>query len=595
MTQATGKTNLVQFLASSVARFPERPFLGTRVMPGPHYEWVTYREFGARVDAVRSGLEQLQVGPGSMVGIIANNRLDWAVAHYAALGRGACWVPMYEAELPATWEHILKDSGVEVLFIARAELYEKVKLFSARLPKLRAVVLLEGQGDDTLAALEAKGRTRPVEALQPNPSSLAVLIYTSGTTGDAKGVELTHHNLVTNHFGRRNMFPAFDEFSRTLSILPWAHVYGLGELHTWTEIGGSIGLVGGMDTLLGDLGLVQPTFMLAVPRVFNRVYNALWSKVREEGGVKLKLFEAAVAEAKRKRQLAREGTSSVRNAVKLAVLDRLVFSKIRERFGGKLGGVMTGSAAMSTELSHFFFDVGVPLYDVYGMTETSPGITLNCPSAHRSGSVGRPMEGVRVEIDGSVVEDGATDGEIVVYGPNVMKGYHHKPEATAAVMTPTGGLRTGDRGRFDADGYLFITGRLKDQFKLENGKYVFPAALEEVIDLHPLVASSFVYGEGRSHCVTLVVVDPAAVQAWAAAKGVSGAHAALLAREDLQQHLAQELTTRVKAQFGSYEVPKKYALIEEPFTVANGLLTQTMKLKRRQIALKYKAQIDAMY
>jgi long-chain acyl-CoA synthetase len=595
MSDAAGKTNLVQFLMSSVARFPDRPFLGTRMLPGPRYEWVTYRQFGARVDAARAGLKQLQVGPGSMVGIIANNRLDWAVAHFAALGRGACWVPMYEQELPATWEHILKDSGVEVLFISKREVHEKVKQFAERLPKLRAVVLLEGDGDDTLAGLEAKGRAQPVDALQPDPQSLAVLIYTSGTTGDAKGVELTHHNLVTNHFGRRRMFPAFDEHSRTLSILPWAHVYGMGELHTWTELGGSIGLVGGLDTLLGDFALVQPTFMLAVPRVFNRVYNALWAKVTEEGGLKRTLFEAAVEVAKRQRELKRLGKRSRRNTLKLAVLDRLVFSKIRDRFGGKLTGVMTGSAAMSTELSHFFFDVGVPLYDVYGMTETSPGITLNSPGAYRSGSVGKPMEGVRVEIDASAVEEGANDGEVVAYGPNVMKGYHNKPEATAAVLTPTGGMRTGDRGRFDADGFLFITGRLKDQFKLENGKYVFPAALEEVIDLHPLVASSFVYGDGRPYNVVLVVVDPVAVKAWADAQHITGEYAELVARQDLQQLLARELTERVKGRFGSYEVPRKYALLDEPFTVANGLLTQTMKLKRRQIALKYKARLDALY
>lgn len=585
MSHGDRSTNLVQFLERSVARWPDRPYLGTRTLPGPRYDWVTYRDFGRRVDAVRGGLAQLGVERGQMVGIISNNRLEWAVAHFATLGRGACWVPMYEAELAATWEHILKDSAVEVLFISKAAVYEKVKVFLERLPSLRKVILLEGEGDDTLAGLEALGRAHPVAPVQPAPSDLAVLIYTSGTTGDAKGVELTHANLVSNHYGRRAMFPGFSEQSRTLSILPWAHVYGMGELHTWTEIGGSIGLVGSLDTLLGDFALVQPTFLLAVPRVFNRIYNALWAKMNEDGGLKRALFVASLEAARRDRELKKKGQRSRRNALKLKLGDRLVFSKIRARFGGRLEGVMTGSAAMNSELSAFFFDVGIPLYDVYGMTETSPGITLNCPAAHRSGSVGKPMESVRVEIDASAVEPGAHDGEIVVYGPNVMKGYHRKPEATAAVMTATGGLRTGDRGRFDADGYLFITGRLKDQFKLENGKYVFPASLEEVLELHPLVQTSMVYGDGKPHCVALIVVDAVAEKAWAEKHGAPFERAVL----------ERELTESIKARFGSYEVPRKFLFIDEPFTVANGLLTQTMKLKRKQIAARYAAAIAKLY
>lgn len=595
MTAANRATNLVQFLQRSVERVPDRPFLGTRTLPGPRYQWITYREFGRRVDAARGGLAQLKVERGQVVGIISNNRLEWAIAHYAALGRGACWVPMYEVELAATWEHIIRDSGLEVLFVSTPAVLEKVKRFAERLPSLRKIILLEGEGEDTLAGLEALGRTHPVEAVQPAPEDLAVLIYTSGTTGDAKGVELTHRNLTSNHYGRVAMFPGFSETSRTLSLLPWAHAYGMGELHTWTELGGSIGLMGSVETLLGDFELVKPTFLLAVPRVFNRIYNALWAKMNEEGGLKRALFVGSLAAARRDRELKQKGQRSIFNALKLRLGDALVFSRIRERFGGRLEGVMTGSAAMNTELSHFYFDVGIPLYDVYGLTETSPGITLNCPAAHRSGSVGRPMEFVRVVIDQTAVEAGAPDGEIVAYGPNVMRGYHHKPEATAAVMTADGGLRTGDRGRFDADGYLFITGRLKDQFKLENGKYVFPAALEEALELHPMVQSSLVSGDGRPYCVALIVVDPGAAKAWAEHHGVTFDYRALVAREDLQQSLAQELTDSLKQRFGSYEIPRKFLVLAEPFTVDNGLLTQTMKLKRSKIVALYQEQLARMY
>lgn len=588
-------TTLVQFLHASVARWPDRPWIGTRHRTEARYDWVTYREGGARVDAARGGLARLGVGPGATVGIIANNRLEWAILHFATLGRGATWVPMYEAELTATWAYILRDSAIEVLFVANAEIREIVRTLQPTLPALRTVVVLDGTGDGTLAAVEADGRAHPVDAVAPAQSDVAVLIYTSGTTGEPKGVELTHTNLVSNHLARRQMFPTFTENSRTLSILPWAHVYGMGELHTFTEIGGAIGIVGGLDTLLGDFGLVKPTFMLAVPRVFNRIYNAIWAKVNAEGGVRLWLFKTGVAAAAKKRDLAERGESSVLTNLIVWVADKLVFAKIRDRFGGQLSGAMTGSAAMGATVSAFFFDIGVPLYDAYGMTEASPGITLNCPTAHRRGSVGRPLEHVRVDIDGSVVEAGADDGEIVVHGPNVMKGYHKKPAATAAVLTADGGLRTGDRGRFDADGYLHITGRIKEQFKLENGKYVFPGALEETMELHPMVLSAFVYGDGRPFPIGVVALDPGAVAAWARAHGHDETYAATIARPELQGAVKAELAERLDARFGSYEIPKEILFADEPFSVTNGLLTQTMKLKRKPILARYLPQIEAAY
>lgn len=586
---------LVQLFQASVADWAERPWIGTRRKAEACYDWTPYREAGARVDAARAGLATLGIGPGAAVGIIANNRLEWALLHFATLGRGAIWVPMYEAELTATWAYILRDSAIEVLFVANAEIRETVRAMEASLPALRTVILLEGTGEGTLAALEAAGRAQPVAPLDPAPSDIAVLIYTSGTTGDPKGVELTHTNLVTNHLARRQMFPTFTDNSRTLSILPWAHVYGMGELHTFTEIGGAIGIVGGLDTLLGDFGLVKPTFMLAVPRVFNRIYHALWAKMNAEGGVKLWLFTTGVKAAAKKRELATQGKSSLVTNTIVWLADKLVFAKIRDRFGGQLGGAMTGSAAMGTVISGFFFDIGIPLYDAYGMTEASPGITLNCPAAHRPGSVGRPLEHVRVEIDRSVVEAGADDGEIVVSGPNVMKGYHKKPAATAAVITPEGALRTGDRGRFDADGYLFITGRIKEQFKLENGKYVFPGSLEETMELHPMVLSAFVYGDGRPFPVGVVALDPAAVATWARAHGYDEDYARIVAREELQAEVKTDLTDRLQARFGSYEIPKAILFAEEPFSVANGLLTQTMKLKRKPILARYLPKIEAVY
>ncbi|HOJ13981.1 MAG TPA: AMP-binding protein, partial [Deltaproteobacteria bacterium] len=276
-------------------------------------------------------------------------------------------------------------------------------------------------------------------------------------------------------------------------------------------------------------------------------------------------------------------------------LDRLVFSKIRERFGGRLRGAMTASAAMNPEIAGFFFDIGIPTYDCYGMTETSPAVTMNCPSAYKLGSVGRPIDKVKVVIDSSVVEEGAEDGEIVVYGPNVMKGYHNKPEATAAVMTPDGGIRTGDRGRFDKDGFLYITGRIKEQYKLENGKFVFPAALEEDIRLIPYIENAMVYGENKPYNICIVIPDFAVLGKYARENGLPTEPEELVRRKEVYDLIADEVNKALKGKYGGYEIPKKFLILSQNFSVDDGTLTQTLKVKRRVVIQRLKDSIEALY
>ena len=281
--------------------------------------------------------------------------------------------------------------------------------------------------------------------------------------------------------------------------------------------------------------------------------------------------------------------------LKYAIADKIVFQKIREKFGGRLKGAMTASAMMNMEIALFFFDIGIPVYDCYGMTETSPGIAMNAPSDYRLGSVGRAIDKVRIVIDQSVVEEGAKDGEIVVYGPNVMKGYHNKPEQTREIMTPDGGVRTGDRGRLDKDGYLYITGRIKEQFKLENGKFVFPAALEEDICLLPSIQNAVIFGENRPFNICMVVPDFFTLERYAEKNNLPVNMDELLKRDDIQAMLSNEIITFLTGKFASYEIPKKFIFLKEPFSLENGTLTQTLKLKRRVVFQKYQEQIDAMY
>ena len=587
--------NLVEFLENSLARRPDRPLFGTKNAQGV-YEWLTYRQFGRRVDELRAGLAGLGVGRGDAVGIIANNRTEWAIAAYATYGLGGRFVPMYESELPRIWEYIVADSAIKVLFVSKPEILQKVSDFPQKIPNLAHLVLVEGTGPGSMAALEETGRLHPVKAIHPGPDEIAGLIYTSGTTGEPKGVLLSHKNCTSNSLAGVSMYPELTEEDVSLSILPWAHSYGqTAELNAMIYLGGSIGFIENVKTVVQDMALVRPTWLIAVPRVFNRIYNGLWEKMNEEGGIARKLFVMGVEAGKRRRELKAAGRSDLLTELKFKIADKAVFAKIRQKMGGRLKGAMSGSAAMNVEIAHFFFDVGIPIYDCYGMTETSPAVAMNASFAYRLGSVGRAIENVRIVIDSSAVEEGAADGEIVVYGPNVMKGYHNKPDKTREVMTPDGGIRTGDRGRLDADGYLYITGRIKEQFKLENGKFVFPAALEEEISLVPWVQNVLIFGENRPFTIALVVPDFLMVERHAEKNGISGDIRQLIENADIQAMITGEILKVLRGRFGGYEIPKKFLYLTEGFTSENGMLTQTLKLKRRVVLEKYRDRIEALY
>jgi long-chain acyl-CoA synthetase len=307
------------------------------------------------------------------------------------------------------------------------------------------------------------------------------------------------------------------------------------------------------------------------------------------------LFVMGVESGKARCELAEKGKTSVITNLKFKIADKIVFSKIRKKFGGRLKGALTGSAAMNADIARFFVDLGIPTYDCYGMTETSPAITMNSPSGWKMGSVGRVINDVRVVIDKSVVEEGAIDGEIVCYGPNVMKGYHNKPDATSKAMTRDGGMRTGDRGRLDKDGYLFITGRIKEQYKLENGKFVFPSAIEEELKLVPYIEHIMIYGENRPYNICLIVPDFLVLEKYAEKHEMEYNPADLIHKQEIKDMIIESINTQLKGKFGSYEIPKKFLFLAEGFTMENGMLTQTMKLKRRFVLQHYAKEIEELY
>ena len=586
--------NLVEHFEIATDKFKNNKLFGTKNKQTGEYEWLTYGDIRKKVDNFRGGLASLNIKKDDAVAIIANNRVEWAVAAFATYGVGGRFIPMYENEILKIWNYITKDSNIKFLLVSNKDIYEQVKHFKDEIDSLEYIYIIEDDSELSMKSLEAIGEKNPVASIVPKFDDIAGLIYTSGTTGDPKGVLLTHGNFVSNSRAGNRRYYMLNETSRSLSILPWAHSYGqTAELYNWLFTGGSIGFMESVDTLADDLIKVQPTFLIAVPRVFNKIYDGINAKMNEAGGIKKKLFDMAVSAAKKNREL--NGKIDFLTKLKLKIGDKLVFSKIRAKFGGKLIASITASAKMNLEISYFFTDIGLPVYDCYGLSETSPAISMNSPEKNRPGSIGTALEFIDVRIDRSMVDDDSVDGEIQVKGPNLMVGYHNKPEATKAVFTDDGWLKTGDRGTIDDDGFIFITGRLKEQFKLENGKYVFPAALEEDIRLLPYIENAMIYGDGKPYNICIVVPNCEVLTKTAKALQMKTSVDKIIHLPVVQEFIAMEIKKSLEGNYGRYEIPKKFLFIDEDFTLENGMLTQTLKLKRRIVVEKYKEQIEELY
>jgi long-chain acyl-CoA synthetase len=597
---------LAQIFRESVDRYGPRELFGTK--RAGRWQWTTYAELGTISERCRGGLKSLGVGPGDRVGIISNNRVEWAVAAYACFGLGAAFVPMYEAQNPKEWEFILRDCGAKVLIVANDSIADKVKAFLNADIELRHVVVIETTSPPvapdgprsvtTFAFLLDAGK--PVAALNPAPEDMAVLIYTSGTTGTPKGVMLTHLNIASNVSAIHEIF-RFSPEERSLAFLPWAHVFGqTAELYLLISFGASMALAEAPDKIVDNLAEVRPTLLFSVPRVFNRLYIAVKQQLADKPRIVQLLVDAAVTIGAKQRAGSRLALHE--RAIR-AVADKLVFEKVRARFGGRLTFTVSGSAALSSEVAEFIDSVGILVYEGYGLTETSPVVSVNFPGARKMGTVGRTLPGVRVVIDTAAVDggqavsrDSAQEGEIIVYGPNVMKGYYKKPHEEAAILTADGGLRTGDMGRVDSDGYLMLTGRIKEQYKLENGRYVVPSALEEQLKLSPYVLNVMVYGDNKPHNVAVVVVNVTAVTKWAEHGHISvpSQPDALLSDERVRGLIRREID-RCSAQFRPFETIADFVLIADDFTTDNGMLTPKMSIKRRRVIEHYAKVIEELY
>lgn len=574
--------DLLSMLEATVRAHGDRPAWGVRA-PDKRWTWISWREFAQRVDALRGGLAQKGIGRGDRVAIISANRIEWLIGAFASYGLGATWVPMYEAMIDRDWKHILDDSGAKLCFVANADIDARL---APLVPHVERIIL--GAPFDALC--EA-GKKNPVPAVRPSGDDIAYFIYTSGTTGKPKGVKLTHRSLASNAQALALAFPMTPE-DRTLAFLPWAHVAGAGtEINSIVYGGASTAICERPDWILESLPVVQPTMLLAVPRIWNKIYDGVNKQMMSQPKAVRALFSAGLR-ASEKRAHGEE--LSVLERVALRLAKRLVFSKVKAKFGGRLRYACSGAAALSPDVGRFVQALGLEVYEGYGMTEASSLSTVNPKGAARIGSVGKPLPGVEIKLDLDAAGDRSQGGEIIIYGHGLMAGYHNLPEETRAAMTSDGGLRSGDLGRFDEDGYLYITGRVKEIYKLENGKYVSPAPLEEKLTLSPLVAQVMVHGVNKPFNVAIIVPDIVSLREWAAQNGVGETDARALCDDARVRARYAEEIARYGADKG-YERVEAFVLVPDEFSIDNDMLTPSMKVKRRVVVAKYHDQIDRMY
>ena len=550
-----------------------------------------------RVAGLSKSLVELGVKSGDRVGLFAPNCPEWHIADFAIQGLGAVNVPVYFNESLDRLAYILNDSGARIVITAGESQAKKIAEGRERMPGLEQVIsvaapvdlradflryetLIAGAGDSDVA--EYRRRAAEVTSQQ-----LATIIYTSGTTGEPKGVMLTHQNLSSNALDGLTT-QTFNPSDVALEFLPLAHVYERIAGYEYLFSGVSIAYLERIEDVPQALLEVHPTIAAAVPRFFEKLYANILQKGHSQNGLKRDIFDWALRVAAQAAPWRAFG-NKVPFAVKLQwrIADALVYSKIRKGLGGSPQRFASGGAPLAPEIAEFFWSVGVEVFQGYGLTETSPVVTANYRGQNKVGTVGKPIPNVQVKIAG--------DGEILVKGPNVMQGYYRKPEETREVFTPDGWFCTGDIGRLDEEGYLIITDRKKELLKTAAGKFVAPAPIENLLKTSPLISNAIIVGDKHKFVSALVVPNFAAIESEGRKNGQEFSTPAQMVNDPWVRDLLSREIERLTAPLAQYEKPKRFALLEQDFTYANGELTYTLKMKRRIIEERYQDVIARLY
>ncbi|HEV8304250.1 MAG TPA: long-chain fatty acid--CoA ligase [Gemmatimonadales bacterium] len=591
------KGTLTQLFFTAVERHAALPAAFRSKVAGA-WTPIAHRAAADRVQAISLGLRELGVQPGDRVALVSENRPEWALADYACLCARAADVPIYPTLTPKQTEYILRDSEAVAVLCSTANQLAKVLEVRAALPALRHVIVFDAAAKRdavlTLAEVEAKGRAAAAktpdwkrDALAVRPDDLATLIYTSGTTGDPKGVMLSHHNIWSNVQAVLQMIP-IGHGDECLSMLPLSHSYERMVDYTLFQAGVVINYAESFDTVAANLQEVKPTVVLSVPRLYEKVYARVLENALSGSAVKRAIFFWAKRAGEEWATHALAGLPIPGGlAFKKRIADGLVFSKLRARTGGRIRFFVSGAAPLSADIAKFFYSAGLPVIEGYGLTESSPVLTLNPLERIKLGTVGKAIPGVELKI--------AADGEIFARGPNIMRGYYKLPDATRETVDAEGWLHTGDIGEIDSDGYLKITDRKKELIKTAGGKYIAPQPIEGMIKRNKFVANAVLYGDRRKFPIVLVVPNYDSLERWAKERSLSYAsHAELIGLADVKAKVEREVMGSLR-DLAKFEMPKKVILLERDFTIEAGELTPTLKVKRRVVEKRYKELIDRAY
>jgi long-chain acyl-CoA synthetase len=560
---------------------------------------LSFKELLAQVHAFSVGLLELGIRAGDRVAILSENRPEWAITDFACLAARCADVPVYPTLPPHHIEYILRDAAAAAVCCSSASQLAKILEIRGNLPALKTVIVFDEAaatgGAISFGSVVARGSgaldkypSWRADALAVVPDDLATLIYTSGTTGDPKGVMLTHGNITSDVVAGLQVLD-LRQTDECLSFLPLSHIFErMAGHYCMTQMGAIINYASSIESVPVEMGELRPTVVCSVPRLYEKIYAKVLDNAMAGSPAKVKIFLWAKRVGEAWAELAIEGQPiPAALGLKYRVAHALVFSKLVARVGGRLRFFVSGGAPLSADIARFFYAAGLPIMEGYGLTETSPVITVNGFGRARFGTVGKVVPGVEVKI--------AADGEILTRGPNVMKGYYNKPEATAEVLSADGWFSTGDIGELDADGYLRITDRKKDLIVTAGGKNIAPQPIENLVKTNPMVLNAVMIGDKRKFPIMLVVPNMEAVRKWAEAEGMTGrTDEALLSDIVVHNKLTGEIKKTLR-ELAQYEMPKKFLILARDFSIETGELTPTLKVKRRVVEKLYKARIEELY
>jgi long-chain acyl-CoA synthetase len=583
-----------------VAKTPDARALAAPNATDTGPEWLTWRQVGERVKAIGAGLRELGVGLEDRVAILSNTRLEWILADLGINVAGAAATTVYPTTEPEDTTFIVSDSGSKVLIAENAK--QALKLAGAE-TSVTKVVLIDGPADAgatppqiTLADLEQLG----ADALARNPTliddvvaqlgpdTLATLIYTSGTTGRPKGVELLHKGWTWEGVAQESL-GLFSPQDLHYLWLPMSHAFGKTLLCGILHVGVPTYVDGRVDRLIDLLAVIKPTLMCAPPRIYEKVYNKTVTSGLSGSGLKPKIFSWAVATGKKRVAFQQAGKPvPLGLSIQYSIAEKLVFSKLQQKLGGNIQVLVSGSAALSRDISEFFAAANLPILEGYGMTEASAANFVNRRGKLKIGTVGQALGDLEVRIDG--------DGEVLLRGAPVMRGYHNLPDATAEAFTEDGFLRTGDIGEIDSDGYLKITDRKKDLVKTSGGKFIAPSAIEGAFKaVCPYTSQAVVVGQNRNFVTMLIALDEEAIKTWAAGGPLAGKSYAEIVAAKETYALVEGYIAELNAKLNRWETVKKFALLPRDLSIEDGEITPSMKIKRRSVETNFSAQIEEMY